>query len=47
LATHFDIQYDETAHRRPHDGLIDHTWLRRFPAELAARLQQLLDNPNA
>jgi hypothetical protein len=27
-------------------GLIDHTWPARLPPELAARLQQLLDNPN-
>jgi len=27
-------------------GLIDATWLPRFPPELAARLQQLLDTPN-
>jgi hypothetical protein len=26
-------------------GLIDPTWCSRFPAELAGRLQQLLDNP--
>jgi hypothetical protein len=26
--------------------LIDETWLTRYPAELAARLQELLDNPN-
>ena len=26
-------------------GLIDATWTSRFPAELAARLQQLLDTP--
>ena len=25
--------------------LIDHTWVDRFPAELAARLQELIDNP--
>ena len=27
-------------------GLIDETWPARFPAELAARLQTLLDNPD-
>ncbi|MCI0358905.1 MAG: nucleotidyltransferase family protein [Planctomycetaceae bacterium] len=27
-------------------GLIDHAWPARLPAELAARLKQLLDNPN-
>jgi hypothetical protein len=27
-------------------GLIDQTWPARLPPELAARLQQLLDNPN-
>jgi hypothetical protein len=27
-------------------GLIDQTWPSRLPPELAARLQQLLDNPN-
>src|SRR5687768_16749133 len=27
-------------------GLIDHTWPARLPPELAARLQQILDNPN-
>ena len=27
-------------------GLIDKTWPARLPSELAARLQQLLDNPN-
>jgi hypothetical protein len=27
-------------------GLIDKTWPARLPADLAARLQQLLDNPN-
>jgi hypothetical protein len=27
-------------------GLVDHTWLARLPAELAPRLQQLLDNPD-
>jgi hypothetical protein len=26
-------------------GLIDDTWPSRFPAELASRLQQLIDNP--
>ncbi|MGL4423968.1 MAG: nucleotidyltransferase family protein [Gemmataceae bacterium] len=26
--------------------LIDETWLTRYPPELAARLQELLDNPN-
>jgi hypothetical protein len=28
-------------------GLIDSSWTARFPAELAARLQQLLDNPES
>ena len=28
-------------------GLIDATWPARFPAELAARLQALLDNPDS
>jgi hypothetical protein len=28
-------------------GLIDASWPARFPAELAARLQELLDNPDA
>jgi hypothetical protein len=28
-------------------GLIDQSWLARVPAELAPRLQELLDNPNA
>jgi hypothetical protein len=27
-------------------GLIDDTWPARFPAELAERLQQLLDDPD-
>jgi len=27
-------------------GLIDSTWTERFPAELAARLQDLINNPN-
>jgi hypothetical protein len=27
-------------------GLIDATWCQRFPAELAARLQELVDNPH-
>ena len=27
-------------------GLIDHSWGRQFPAELASRLQELLDNPD-
>lgn len=27
-------------------GLLDQSWPTRLPAELAARLQQLLDNPN-
>ena len=27
-------------------GLLDQTWLTRLPPELAARLQQLLDNPD-
>jgi hypothetical protein len=27
-------------------GLVDQTWPARLPPELAARLQQLLDNPN-
>ena len=26
-------------------GLIDDTWVRRFPSELASRLQQLIDTP--
>jgi len=26
-------------------GLVDASWPRRFPQELADRLQQLLDNP--
>jgi hypothetical protein len=26
-------------------GLVDATWPARFPPELAARLQQILDNP--
>jgi hypothetical protein len=28
-------------------GLIDSTWPIRFPAELAGRLQTLLDNPDS
>jgi hypothetical protein len=28
-------------------GLIDNTWPARFPPELAARLQTLLDNPDS
>jgi putative nucleotidyltransferase-like protein len=28
-------------------GLIDTSWLSRFPPELAERLRELLDNPNA
>lgn len=28
-------------------GLVDHSWLAKLPAELAPRLQQLLDNPDA
>jgi hypothetical protein len=28
-------------------GLIDETWPARFPAELAERLQELLDNPDS
>ena len=28
-------------------GLVDATWPARLPPELAARLQQLLDNPDA
>lgn len=28
-------------------GLIDHSWLTRFPTDLAERLKQLLDQPNA
>jgi hypothetical protein len=27
-------------------GLIDQSWVARFPPELAARLQKILDNPN-
>jgi hypothetical protein len=27
-------------------GLIDQSWCTRFPPELAARLQELIDNPN-
>jgi hypothetical protein len=27
-------------------GLLDQSWPARLPPELAARLQQLLDNPN-
>lgn len=27
-------------------GLLDETWLHRLPSELAARLQELLDNPD-
>jgi hypothetical protein len=27
-------------------GLVDQTWLTRFPTQLAERLQELLDNPN-
>jgi hypothetical protein len=27
-------------------GLIDATWCQRFPAELAARLQEVIDNPD-
>jgi hypothetical protein len=27
-------------------GLIDATWLPRLPAELASRLQEILDNPD-
>lgn len=27
-------------------GLIDQSWCNRFPPELAARLQELIDNPN-
>jgi hypothetical protein len=27
-------------------GLLDQSWTTRLPAELAARLQQLLDNPD-
>jgi hypothetical protein len=27
-------------------GLIDATWCQRLPAEVAARLQELIDNPN-
>jgi hypothetical protein len=27
-------------------GLIDASWVKRFPPELAARLQELLDDPN-
>lgn len=28
-------------------GLVDATWPGRFPAELGARLQELLDNPDS
>ena len=28
-------------------GLIDNSWPKRFPAELASRLQSLLDNPDS
>ena len=28
-------------------GLIDDTWANKFPEPLAARLQQLLDDPDA
>lgn len=28
-------------------GLIDGTWVSKFPPELAARLQELIDNPNS
>jgi hypothetical protein len=28
-------------------GLIDRSWVNRFPAELAERLQELLDNPDS
>jgi len=28
-------------------GLIDATWCARFPPELAARLQELVDNPDS
>jgi hypothetical protein len=28
-------------------GLIDASWTKRFPAELATRLQELLDNPES
>ena len=28
-------------------GLVDHSWPARLPGELAPRLQQLLDNPDA
>jgi hypothetical protein len=28
-------------------GLIDATWCQKFPPALAARLQELIDNPNA
>jgi hypothetical protein len=27
-------------------GLIDETWLERFPAELRVRLQELIDTPD-
>jgi hypothetical protein len=27
-------------------GLVDQSWANRFPTELAARLQELLDNPD-
>jgi hypothetical protein len=26
-------------------GLIDQSWVKRFPTELSARLQQLIDSP--
>jgi hypothetical protein len=28
-------------------GLIDASWVTRFPPELAGRLQELIDNPGA
>jgi hypothetical protein len=28
-------------------GLIDQTWLNRFPSELSGRLQELIDNPES
>jgi hypothetical protein len=28
-------------------GLIDASWVARFPGDLGARLQKIVDNPNA
>ena len=42
------LRVDEAAVRNIRDvdiGLIDAGWTERFPAELAARLQELVDNP--